>query len=197
MNVRRLSPQEQEQMQRAHVVDVPQQRDMGLRVRRSEAKFIAPAKPQKMIQLPATMPTAGTDLSGAISAVSGTAHDVSSAKDRALGFAVRFGVFAAVMLVLAFLGAGLFVWASGHLGFHPNWFERTLAFLTVLAAGLMVGAWKLNLVDYRHSAGGIEHHRLDTLESMHERQIAADLEARRMALGASLKMLGVDDDGEF
>lgn len=193
MNVRRLSPQEQAEYQ-SHAVTVDAQRNMGLRVQRGERKFVPPAKVQQ-IQLPLMAPTAGTDLSQAISTVSGTSHDASTAKDRAVGYVIRFGAMAAVILVLAFTVALVFVWTASHVGAQPGWFDRVIVFFAALAGGLLFTGWKMNVLDYLYSGMGVERKRLDTLQEMHRTQLEHDLETRRMALAATLQLM--DRRGDY
>jgi len=196
MNVRRLTQAEQADMQ-AHAISVDEQRSLGLRVQRGEKKFIAPAAPDRTVQLPMMAPTTGTDLSTAISAVSGTSHDASTAKERAVGYVIRFGAMAGVILILALTATLFFVWVFAHTDVHAGWFDRVLIFFTFLGGGLLLTGWRMNIIDYLFSGAGVERRRLDVLAEMHQAQLDHELTARREALAASLRLLERRDRGDY
>jgi len=135
------------------------------------------------------MPAGLVDVSGALQPIQGDTREQTSATDRAHGYLLRMAAIGVVGVIVAGAAVLGFVLVAVRFGYAPTALERFLTFLLALGALMLWAALRLNAVDYEHSRPGVELHRLDVAERMHERTLAAELTLRRAALAASLHML--------
>ena len=153
--------------------------------------FVSPgARPAQ----PPTITTDGAIASQDIGAVFAPAIGITektSARDRAIGLCIR-------SLPLAVLGVvfGLAVLLVVRLVASVAVAEQALSVLLTLATVYGTGFVFLHRQELQHSSAGVERHRLNVARDIHAKQVDAELQLRREALAAQIKMLeGGDNSG--
>lgn len=173
-----------------------------------QTNFVAPLRVEPDVTIPDGIwsPMAVSDTSTAWVSPSSPTRDAVSATDRARAFVIRSTpVYVVVGLVsLAVLVAYTLV--SLAIGVSaPYMLDRVLVFFVMLAAGLFAVHDRADQRDLDHSVSGIERLRIVTAGEVRQAEIAAELELRRAALDAGLrllerrnrtpdKLIGVDND---
>ena len=159
---------------------------------------IAPGTPQAIQILPPDS-LQQSDISAVWTPTISQSRDSTGAQDRARGLILRtmptLGalVFLASTAVIMYL-AGLAVFDLRPLSSKP--LDSTLIFLGILGAMWFFTYSAESRRDYQHSHAGVERHRLDAAADIRMAELGAELQMRREALAASLKLLEIRTDAD-
>lgn len=170
--------------------ETPDPAQVYLQVRReqlAQRNFVAPAplarrEPQTVDVTPWMAQTTALDTSRAWEPLQ-TAHERTSAVDRAKGLQMRVVPFLG-LYALAGVVVGGVVWYVA--GIVP------LAALTAVLvfAGMGIGTYsRMNSTDYAHSGAGVERHRIDTAADLERARMEHEQELRKTALDAYLRQM--------
>jgi hypothetical protein len=138
------------------------------------------------------VPIPATDIAPAMKPTNSPTRDSISATDRANGFNRRMVLPMALTVVLALVGVLFWSLTLAFLDVGqvaPYMLDRMLVFLAIVGGMGMVVWTKANEVDHDHTHSGVERHRISTAAEIRKVEVQAELEQRKMAVGAMLTML--------
>ena len=159
----------------------------------SLATFV-PADTRRQIVNPE--PIAPIMVDAAWTPIPDASQDRTSAQDGAKGFLLLQLPVLGLSALLALCVLLLYVLALFAGGWNPQvaQIDKTLIFFGVMAVTYMRYHRRAVSEHYDHSRAGVERHRIDRAAEVETARIDGEIELRRTALTAQLKMLGVDDD---